>query len=201
MLSIRGFIVMLLLVGILVYFGALPTMSAVESCQLTETEQKKDSGSYEIIIYHEVKKGESLESIARRYNVHVYQIRQWNNLKPGCIIYPGQILKIKRIQWPTYVGKASWYGPGFHGKRMANGEIYNQYEVLIAHRHLPLGLQVCITNLNNGKSIIAEVKDRGPYVKNKEGKYDREVDLSFGAAKILGAVKLGVIPVKIEPLG
>jgi len=77
--------------------------------------------------------------------------------------------------------------------------IYDQNKVLIAHRTLPLGLKVRIVNLENFKSIVALVLDRGPYTK-KNGKYDREVDLSFGAAKILGGVKKGIILVKIIPL-
>jgi rare lipoprotein A len=83
---------------------------------------------------------------------------------------------------------------------MANTEIYDQDKILIAHRHLPLGIKVKVTNLDNGRSIIAPVLDRGPYAKNEKGQYDREVDLSLGAAKILGAIKSGIIPVKIEPL-
>lgn len=106
----------------------------------------------------------------------------------------------ENFKWQVYAGKASWYGPGFHGKEMANGEIYNQHKILVAHRTLPLGIRVKITNLHNDKSIIAPVLDRGPYIK-KNGRYSREIDLSRKAAKLLGALKPGIILVKIEPLG
>lgn len=170
-----------------------------------EERKKKKAIQPEIIIIPDdvviclVKKGDSINLIAGKYRVLPYQLRKWNDLKFGCIIHPGQKLKIKKVKWPTYIGKASWYGPKFHGKKMANTEIYNQNDVLIAHRHLPLGLLVRITNLNNGKSIVAPVLDRGPYTRIN-GKYHREVDLSLGLAKLLDAVEPGIILVKIEPL-
>ena len=77
---------------------------------------------------------------------------------------------------------------------------YNQNKILVAHRHYPFGTKLKITNLENGKSVVAPVLDRGPYTM-KGGKYNREIDLSLGAAKALGAVEKGVIPVRIEPLG
>jgi len=153
--------------------------------------------------YYTVRRGDSIEKIAREYIILKWQLRQANDFKKGVIIHPGQKIKIPRIDWSkkSYVGKASWYGPGFHGKKMANGQVYNQNKILIAHRTLPLGLKVRITNLENGSSIVAKVLDRGPYTDNdKDGKYDREVDLSFGAAKVLGSVKEGVVPVLIEPI-
>lgn len=61
-------------------------------------------------------------------------------------------------------GVASWYGPGFHGKTMANGKLYDMESFTVAHRTLPLGTEVCITNLANGKSLQARVTDRGPYI-------------------------------------
>ncbi|PJA87967.1 MAG: hypothetical protein CO140_01415, partial [Candidatus Moranbacteria bacterium CG_4_9_14_3_um_filter_40_7] len=98
--------------------------------------------------------------------------------------------------WKKYQGRASWYGPGFHLKKMASGERYDQNEILIAHRHYPIGLVVRVTNLQNGLSVIARVEDRGPYAETDL----REVDLSLGAARALKSVGQGVVPVKIEPL-
>ena len=106
----------------------------------------------------------------------------------------------ENFKWQVYAGKASWYGPGFHGEPMANAQIYNQNKISVAHRTLPLGIKVKVTNLKNGKTIIAPVLDRGPYVK-ENGRYSREIDLSRKAAKLLGALKPGIILVKIEPLG
>ena len=148
-----------------------------------------------------VKKGDSINKIAFLHKVLPWQLRGANNLSADSIIHPGQELIIPRIDWnaKAYEGRASWYGPGFNGRKMANGEVYDQNKILIAHRTLPLGIKVRITNLENGKSIIAPVLDRGPYTK-KNGKYDREIDLSYGAAKKLGSVKKGIVPVRIEPM-
>ncbi len=147
-----------------------------------------------------VQSGDSINKIADRHQILPWQLRKANGMGVrDVLLQPGQRLVIPDVKWKSYKGRASWYGPGFHGKRMANGEIYDQNEILVAHRTLPLGLKVRITNLENSKSIIAEVLDRGPYTK-KNGKYDREVDLSFAAAKLLGAIEPGVISVKITPL-
>src|SRR2546429_9639024 len=62
------------------------------------------------------------------------------------------------------VGVASWYGPGFHGNRTANGEIYDQYELTAAHPSLPLGTRVMVTNLENGRAVQVRINDRGPFV-------------------------------------
>ncbi|MDQ7033212.1 MAG: septal ring lytic transglycosylase RlpA family protein [Desulfonauticus sp.] len=93
------------------------------------------------------------------------------------------------------VGMASWYGPGFHGKRTASGEIYNMYAYTAAHKFLPLQTRVRVTNLENGKQVIVRINDRGPFVKG------RIIDLSYAAAKRLGMIPAGVARVKIETLG
>ena len=92
------------------------------------------------------------------------------------------------------VGTASWYGEDFHAKYTANGEIYNMNTLTAAHRTLPLPSIVRVTNLENGKSIIARVNDRGPYVKN------RIIDLSEKGAELLGYKNKGVAKVKVEIL-
>jgi len=90
------------------------------------------------------------------------------------------------------IGEASFYHDSLHGEKMANGEPYSKNKVSVAHRAFPLGSKVRITNLTNGRKIVARVLDRGPYV---EG---RVVDLSRKAAKKLGITKKqGVAPVKI----
>ena len=91
-------------------------------------------------------------------------------------------------------GIASWYGADFHNKRTANGEIYNMHAVTAAHRTLPLPSIVRVTNLENGRSIIARVNDRGPYVKN------RIIDLSQKGAELLGYKMQGTARVKVEIL-
>ena len=92
------------------------------------------------------------------------------------------------------IGDASWYGPGFHGRRTASGERYDAGALTAAHRTLPLGTQVRITNLRNGRSVMVTINDRGPY----HGR--RVIDLSRGAASEIGMVGRGVERVLIEPL-
>src|SRR3954470_14006445 len=91
-------------------------------------------------------------------------------------------------------GIASWYGPGFHGKRTANGEIYNQYELTAAHPTLPLGTRVMVTNPRTRQSIEVRINDRGPFVGG------RVIDLSYAAARSIGLYEPGTAPVRIEVL-
>jgi rare lipoprotein A len=92
------------------------------------------------------------------------------------------------------VGVASWYGPGFHGNRTANGEIFDQYELTAAHPSLPLGTRVMVTNLTNGRSVEVRVNDRGPFVDG------RAIDLSYAAARTIQMIGPGTARVRIEVL-
>ncbi len=92
-------------------------------------------------------------------------------------------------------GIASWYGKDFHGKRTSNGEIYNMNAMTAAHKTLPLGVYVKVTNLRNHRTAIVRVNDRGPFVKG------RIIDLSYAAAKRLGVDVAGTAPVRIEAMG
>jgi rare lipoprotein A len=89
-------------------------------------------------------------------------------------------------------GTASWYGPRFHGKKTASGEIYDQRKLTAAHKTLPLGTKARVTNLDNGSSVEVEINDRGPFI---EG---RIIDLSRAAAGALGFVESGTAPVQVE---
>ena len=89
-------------------------------------------------------------------------------------------------------GNASWYGTKFHGRRTSNGEIYNMYAMTAAHKTLPIPSYVKVTNLNNKRSVIVRVNDRGPFHSN------RIIDLSYAAARKLGYAKAGVAPVIVE---
>lgn len=93
------------------------------------------------------------------------------------------------------VGKASWYGSDFHGKKTANGQIYNMYGLSAAHKTLPLGTRVRVTHLGNRNSVVLVINDRGPFVSG------RIIDLSYGAAKQLGMVDSGVAKVRISAIG
>jgi rare lipoprotein A len=90
------------------------------------------------------------------------------------------------------VGEASFYGPGFHGKKTATGETFDQNQKTAAHPTLPLGTEATVTNLDTGASVDVKINDRGPYVKG------RDIDVSKAAAKELGMTKEGLAPVKIE---
>lgn len=91
-------------------------------------------------------------------------------------------------------GKASWYGKKFHGRRTSSGETYDMYEYTAAHRTLPLPTYARVSNLENGRSVIVRINDRGPFAK------DRLIDLSYVAALKLGYVKDGITRVKVEAL-
>lgn len=88
-------------------------------------------------------------------------------------------------------GLASWYGEPFHGRLTAGGETYDMHGLTAAHRDLPLGTLVKVTNLDNGRSVRVRINDRGPFVRG------RILDLSYGAAQALGMVQAGVARVEI----
>lgn len=92
---------------------------------------------------------------------------------------------------PYQVGIASWYGKQFHGRTTANGESFDMFELTAAHRQLPLGTYVKVTNLRNSKWIIVRVNDRGPYVQG------RIMDLSYGSARMLG-FRSGIERVRLD---
>ncbi len=94
----------------------------------------------------------------------------------------------------TETGQASWYGPGFHGNSTANGEPYNQNLPSAAHRTLPMPSMVRVTNLENGRSTVVRINDRGPFAR------DRIIDLSKAAADQLDMVRAGVATVRVELL-
>jgi rare lipoprotein A len=92
-------------------------------------------------------------------------------------------------------GQASWYGKPFHGRRTASGERYDMHARTAAHRKLPFGTRVRVTNLENGKETVVRINDRGPFVQG------RVIDLSFGAASQIQMVQAGVVKVRLEILG
>ena len=92
-------------------------------------------------------------------------------------------------------GIASWYGRPFHGRKTSNGETYNMYKRSAAHKTLPMGTYVVVTNLENGKETTLRINDRGPFVRG------RIIDLSYQAAKDLGVVKKGTARVRVAALG
>ncbi len=91
-------------------------------------------------------------------------------------------------------GYASWYGPGFYGRKTASGERFTKKKFTCAHRKLPFGTRLQVTNLENGKTIEVVVNDRGPFI------YTRMLDLSYAAAKKLGILHSGQAKVKVKQI-
>lgn len=115
-------------------------------------------------------------------------------LLAGCGLFRRGPEKLDAVPGATQTGVASWYGPGFDGRQTANGEIYDQYALTAAHRTLPLGTWVRVTNVASDRAVVVRVNDRGPYVD------DRVIDLSLGAAQRIDLVRAGIAPVRIEVL-
>ncbi|WP_247877906.1 septal ring lytic transglycosylase RlpA family protein [Azospirillum sp. TSO22-1] len=110
-----------------------------------------------------------------------------------------QLVRMALLETPPpsafeQTGKASWYGPGFHGRKTASGVRFNQHALTAAHRTLPLGTAVKVTNLDTGRTIQVTINDRGPYIDG------RIIDLSRRAAAELGMEEAGLAPVRIETL-
>jgi rare lipoprotein A len=93
---------------------------------------------------------------------------------------------------PVADGIASYYGKGHHGKKTANGEIFDMYKLTAAHRSLPFGSRVKVTNLSNNRSVVVRINDRGPFIAG------RIIDLSQAAAEQLEMIRPGIVPVKVE---
>ena len=132
-------------------------------------------------------------------NISTQKYKTNNNSFYGGIYKVGDPYLIDgKIYYPTEdknydeIGVASWYGEEFHGKLTANGERFNMYKVSAAHKTLPLPSKVKVTNLDNNKSLIMRVNDRGPFAK------DRIIDLSMRAADLLGFKEKGTQKVRVQ---
>ena len=99
-----------------------------------------------------------------------------------------------RVDGSGLSGQASWYGHPHHGRRTTSGEVYDMNKLTAAHRTLPLGTRVLVTNLDNGRTVEVRINDRGPFRRS------RVLDLSYAAAQRLGAIGGGVIPVTLKIL-
>lgn len=108
---------------------------------------------------------------------------------------PSSLNRVRSLN-AELASNASWYGvpDGFHGRRTANGEIFNAYGLTAAHKTLPFGSRVKVTNLNNGRSVVVRITDRGPFVAG------RVIDLSQGAAGQIGMLSTGTAPVRLQVL-
>ena len=121
----------------------------------------------------------------------------------------GGVYKVKGIKYRAHenlnyveTGIASWYGKEFHGRRTANGEVFNMYQLTAAHKTLPMPTYARVTNLSNQRSLVLRINDRGPY-KSDHGTDTRAriIDLSYQAAKMLGFAKKGTAFVEVRYVG
>ncbi len=122
---------------------------------------------------------------------------QASNVSEPAVISPKSVAPPKPPKMSivsTSTGEASWYGPGFFGNRTANGELFRPGTMTAAHRTLPFGTLVRVTNLRNGRETIVRINDRGPFAGH------RVIDLAHGAAHHLGLVSSGIAQVRLEVL-
>ena len=111
---------------------------------------------------------------------------------PAAVSASTEVATLAQAPTQGYEGRASWYGPGFAGRRTANGEIFDPSQLTAAHKTLPFGTRVRVTNLNNGRSTLVRINDRGPF------KPGRIIDLSRAAAEQIGMIGSGTAPVTLE---
>ncbi len=146
------------------------------------------AGNKNRTITHTIQAGDTLWNLAvKRYHVHVQDIIRDNDIIDPKKLKIGREITInlpKRGKEKPVV--ASWYGKDFHGKPMANGEIYDMHAATIAHKKIPLGTRVELKNTETGETVRAVVTDRGPYIQG------RDIDLSYGLAQKLSLVEKGV---------
>lgn len=169
-----------------------------------DTESNNIVEKYEVQggFWHVISRGETLNGIVKKYKkrsvwVRLDQVMLWNGRWDADHIYPGEWIWIPYLEWQPHEGVASWYGPRFHGRRMANGKKFNQWDrKTIAHPYLPKDMKVIVVNKDNGKWTEAFVEDRGPYTTD-----GRILDVSKKIAQVLGFEKTGLANVKVFPLG
>ncbi len=167
-------------------------------------DRSADSGRRSGYREYTVRKGDTLWGLAKNFSgATAEQIARENGISNPDRIHPGQKIRMKMPETEQPVNPeaeersevvASWYGKEYHGRPMANGKTYNMYANTIAHRTLPFGTRVELTNPETGQIVQAVVTDRGPFVDG------RDVDLSYGVAKKLSMVEKGVARVVMEIL-
>ena len=150
------------------------------------------SPSSEEFVIEDLEDGEIMRTFTQRMQGH--EVSQPTApsvpaLHPSATSTPQPSKLIRVVQ-----GAASWYGPGFYGNRTASGEVFRPGTMTAAHRTLPFGTKVRVTNLWNGRRAVVRINDRGPFVGH------RVIDLGHGAAKELGLMTSGVAQVKLEVL-
>lgn len=167
--------------------GGTPVFSRLLTKQMNEPGPSRSVAESTELEYT-VKPGDTLWKLGvKQFQVDPYQVARDNGLADPNRIYPGQKLVIRKTvnSGPQEV-VASWYGKDYHRKPTASGEPFDMFANTLAHKTLPLGTQVRLTNPANGKTLVGKVNDRGPFIAG------RDVDLSYGLAHQLGLAAKGV---------
>jgi rare lipoprotein A len=152
--------------------------------------------SGQTVIEYVVQPGDTLWKLGlKKFQADPYQIARDNGIKNPDRIYSGQKLIIRKDKNPgPQEVTASWYGADYHLKPTASGERFDMYKDTLAHKTLPLGTEVRLTNPKNGVRVVAKINDRGPFISG------RDVDLSYGLARKLDLVTRGVGKLRMEIL-
>jgi len=141
-----------------------------------------------------VRPGWCLSRIAEGLGTSTEDLVKMNQIKDPNFIRANETLKVDPYNRINEV-EVSWYGSMFHGRKMSNGKTFNMYDPMtVAHKLLLFDTEVRLTRVDNQKSIIVTIRDRGPYIRG------RHFDLSYGAAKKLGIIDLGVVMCRVEIL-
>ena len=161
----------------------------------TAPRQAMDAGADKLTEYT-VRPGDTLWQLAiRQFHVNPQDLIRDNGIEDPNHLEVGRKLAIRQLEpQPASEVVASWYGEDYHGRAMANGDIYDMYANTIAHKDLPLGTKVELKNPRTGQTAQAVITDRGPYI---EG---RDIDLSYGLASQLSLVENGVDTLEMEIL-
>jgi len=165
------------------------------SLSTSEIKKRSQFNSYtKQVVEIKVRKGWSLSKIANGLGTNIKHLLTLNKIKNPDLIYAGQTIKVIPYNKVKKV-KVSWYGPRFHRKKMSNGKIFNmECPNIAAHKLLPFKTKVRLTRLDNKKSIVVVVQDRGPYVQG------RDFDISRKAAEHLGIIKSGIALCEVKIL-
>lgn len=170
----------LIIGSIFLNLSANPDTSKLESSLYNDSE--------EILISHHTKKYKAKDvDYPERPRYSIRRSRLKSRLKRGNI------------------GLASWYGRAWHGRHTASSEKFNMYALTAAHNSLPFGTKVRVTNLNNGRSVVVRINDRGGFNSDHKRirqltRNRREIDLSYAAAEKIGMIQQGIAKVRIEVL-
>lgn len=167
-----------------------------EAAEKTNIPQQTTTMQPDKLTEYTVQPGDTVWGLAvKQFHVNPQDLIRDNNITNPELLEIGQKLEIRQLgpQPPSEV-VASWYGEDYHGRAMANGDIYDMYANTIAHKDLPLGTRVELKNPRTGQTASAVITDRGPFI---EG---RDIDLSYGLASQLSLVENGVDTLEMEIL-